>query len=72
MHPVKIWITAAGVAITALGYECTPHGQSLVPDNFSSSFARLADAGAFAPLGFRMMVAGVCIFIIGLLIPLKR
>ena len=69
MHPVKMWIIAAGVVLVALGYECTPHGQNLIADNFSSSFAQLAGAGAFAPYGVRMMIAGVCIFAIGILLP---
>ena len=72
MHPVKAWIIAAGVVVAALGYECMPHGQSLIPDNFSSSFARLADAGTFAPFGVKMMVAGACIVIVGLLTLLKE
>ncbi len=71
MHPVKIGIIAAGVALVMLGYECTPHGQSLIADHFSSSFAQLSDAGTFSSYGVRLMIAGVGIFAIGLLLPLK-
>jgi hypothetical protein len=48
-----------------------PHGQSLIADNFSSSFASLSDAGSFAHLGIYLMAAGVGIVIIGILLPLK-
>jgi hypothetical protein len=69
MSPLKQWIIGAGVVIGCLGYECFPHGQSLNADHFLSFFAKSSDAGSFAPLGADLMVAGVCLVIIGLLVP---
>jgi len=60
----------AGAVVVLLGYECVPNGQSLAPDNFTF-FAKSADAGMFMLSGVHKIIAGLCIFIIGLLLPLK-
>lgn len=69
MSALKQWTIGVGVVIGCFGYECVPHGQSLNPKYFLSLFAQSSDAGAFASLGVYLMIAGVCIIVIGILIP---
>lgn len=71
MHPVKQWIVGTGVVIAALGYQCIPTGKSLMPDHFLSSFAQLSDTGTVMPVGLLMMIAGICLIVVGFLIPQK-
>lgn len=69
MLQTKDWVLIAGIAITFLGFECMPHGQSINPKNNLSTFAQFADAGAFTSIGFLTAVLGLLIIYVSFLLP---
>lgn len=71
MHPVKQWLIGIGIVVACLGWECLPHGQSLLPNHFLSLFAKSSDTGAFIPFGTVLLIVGACLLLAGLLLPIR-
>ena len=66
----KDWLLIVGLVVAFLGFECLPHGQSLLPKSSLSLFNQSSARGAFLSFGFITLLFGLVI--VGISLFLRR